>query len=563
MKKNALQQALELHQTGQLEQAQQLYHQILAAEPERADVLHLLGILHAQQGELATALHYLQRAIQYDPHQATVYNNLGNVYQKLKNWPEAQQTYKKALQLNPNYAIAHNNLGVVYQQQDDPLHAQQQYEKALQLKDDYADAHYNLGSLLIKQQHPKAALPHLQKTLQLQPEHAEALGHVAQILQQQHKIPEAIEYYQKRLQLEPQHAETHYQLGTALFQQQRLDEAIHHWQETLRLQPKHLEALHNLGAAYLQHKHLHEALKCYLQLLQQQPTAENYFNVGVVFMDLDRHNDAIQYFTSALRLKPEDFATLQNLATTYLKKGDYSQAAQYYRQALALQPDNPETLYLLAALENQPPPKAAPTEYLQHLFDQYAPHFEQHLLTHLDYRVPQLLYDAVIQEVKTTQQNWQILDVGCGTGLAGVKFRPLAKRLLGIDISEKMLAMAREKNVYDELLQGDLQQLLPNFSQLDLILAADVFTYIGKLTEVFKLSYAALNLDGWLAFTVEKTTTYPYVLQKSARYAHDITYIETLAQEAGPFIICHAEEAVLRREKKQPVEGYVVVLRKV
>ncbi|QLH43739.1 MAG: hypothetical protein HWD59_14260 [Coxiellaceae bacterium] len=108
---------------------------------------------------------------------------------------------------------------------------------------------------------------------------------------------------------------------------------------------------------------------------------------------------------------------------------------------------------------------------------------------------------------------------------------------------------------------GDLLTALPQQSHLNLIIAADVFNYIGNLTDIFKAAYQALTEDGWFIFTVEKGSQFPYELQNSARYAHHQDYISQLAEQTG-FKIESIELAQLRIQQNLPVEGYVILLSK-
>ena len=105
----------------------------------------------------------------------------------------------------------------------------------------------------------------------------------------------------------------------------------------------------------------------------------------------------------------------------------------------------------------------------------------QHLTLHLQYQVPQKLYQAVETELNVGKAKWRILDLGCGTGLCGELLKPMAKELIGIDVSEKMTITAGNKNIYDKLENQTLQEALDKHQEFNLILAGDVFTYISEL----------------------------------------------------------------------------------
>lgn len=554
-----LQIAIQYHQQGELEPAEKIYREILAAQPEYADVWHLLGILQAQRQQYVEAKTAINKAIAIDPANPTYENSLGNVYKNLKLLDAALSHYQKALKLKPNYAVAFNNIGAIYSQQTKFIEAEKYFRQAIQAQPDYADAQYNLGNLLGKQQQFVEAMQHYQEAIRLNPDHPRGHAELGQLLQQQERTDEAIRHYQEALKLDPENVLVEHNLGTALVKQGDYKGAIEHFLKTIQLEPKHTEALHNLGSTYLLLNKPQDALKYFLQLLQYAKDADTYYNIGAIFAQLDRHKDALDFLNQAEKLNPNHLDTQLNLGATYLKMDDYQNAVIHYQQALRIDPKNKEVDFLLNALEKKQAPNAAPKEYLQHLFDQYAPYFDKHL-AFLEYQVPELLYQAVYKELKG-KKDLTILDLGCGTGLAGEKFKQLAQHLIGIDIAEKMVAAAKEKEVYDNLKVMDVTAALTEFTGMDLIVAADVFTYIGDLAAIFSKTYAALNKMGLFAFTTEKTDSYPYLLQQSARYAHNKKYLEELAG-INNFKIRRCDEVILRKQKNQPVNGYLYILEK-
>jgi predicted TPR repeat methyltransferase len=518
--------ALQHHQRGEIKKAEELYRRILHNEPNNADVLHLLGILLSQKGKFTEAQKLIAKAIELQPNSPSFHNSMGNILKNLGKLSKAISYYQKALDLQPNYAVAHNNLGNIFLQQGKLGQAGKHYQQAIQIQPNYADAHYNLAIILLRQNNVIEAVKHLDKTLQLHPNHTEAHNQMAQLL---------------------------HQLGD-------LDTAIYHYKECLKLDPFNATVFHNLGAIFLEQGEPAAALKYFLRLLQIAPDFNTYYNLGVIYMYLGRPNDAIQYFQEALKKDPNHFASHSNLGSIYLKAEDYKNAAWHYRQALKLQPNNKEIAYILNAIDQRKIPKMAPKEYIQSLFDQYAAYFDKHLIEVLHYRVPELLYKSVEQETKVEKRSWNILDLGCGTGLCGEKFRPLAKKLIGVDLSEKMVEMAKQKNIYDELHVSDIHQALQKQHDLDLIIAGDTFVYIGDLAKTFSDCKNALKKSGLLAFTVEKTSQYPYELQKSARFAHSKKYIEELVEQ-NDFKILRCDTIVLRKQRNKSVEGYLYVLR--
>jgi predicted TPR repeat methyltransferase len=215
--------------------------------------------------------------------------------------------------------------------------------------------------------------------------------------------------------------------------------------------------------------------------------------------------------------------------------------------------------YLEAAETGSTPPERSADAYVAAMFDVYAPSFDDSLRGFLAYRAPERLMDAV-HTVLGGRRELDVLDLGCGTGLAGPLLRPLARRLEGIDLSAGMLDKARERGVYDALRTGEITaELATSTACHDLIIAVDVLVYFGALEPLFEHAARRLAPGGLFAFTVEKGTEPGYRLQPTARYVHHLDYLRSCASAAGLRPLVEREDT-LRRQAGQPVIGYVVVL---
>jgi predicted TPR repeat methyltransferase len=153
------------------------------------------------------------------------------------------------------------------------------------------------------------------------------------------------------------------------------------------------------------------------------------------------------------------------------------------------------------------------------------------------------------------------MDAGCGTGLAAPVLKPFAARLDGVDLSPAMVERAAERQLYDELVVGELVgTLAARAGHYDLVVAADVLVYLGDLEPVMRAARAALKPGGAFAFTVEKADGIEsYVLGPKQRYAHAAEYVDGTAALAG-FTVALMEDAVTRRDAGHDVPGLVVVL---
>jgi predicted TPR repeat methyltransferase len=203
------------------------------------------------------------------------------------------------------------------------------------------------------------------------------------------------------------------------------------------------------------------------------------------------------------------------------------------------------------------------------LFDGYADGFEEHLIS-LGYRVPGRVRAALLRHPKLARGEHlgPVLDLGCGTGLIAVVLSDLRLGpFTGIDISARMLAGARAKQLYAELREGEiLMELARDAARWPVILASDVLCYIGALDQVLAAVHARLSPGGWLIFSVEELATDQggpgWVLHRQGRYAHAEAYVRRTVQDAG-FSICSLERTTLRFEAGAPVAGMIVTVERI
>jgi predicted TPR repeat methyltransferase len=207
-----------------------------------------------------------------------------------------------------------------------------------------------------------------------------------------------------------------------------------------------------------------------------------------------------------------------------------------------------------------------PKAYVQSLFDQYAPRFDQALLDHLGYRGPALLFKAVLKVRAAARRPAffkHAIDLGCGTGLAAAAFAKGVEQFVGIDLSRGMIERARASGLYAELDVADMVEGLrkrPDVSA-DLVLAGDAMVYLSDLASVLCEVERVLVAGGLLAFTVETHAGAGVILGAGLRYAHGAEYLRG-AIAAADLALAHLEAASPRNEENAPVPGLVVVASK-
>ncbi|MEI8396338.1 MAG: methyltransferase domain-containing protein, partial [Rhodospirillaceae bacterium] len=158
----------------------------------------------------------------------------------------------------------------------------------------------------------------------------------------------------------------------------------------------------------------------------------------------------------------------------------------------------------------------------------------------------------------------EVLDAGCGTGLCAPVLRPFARHLTGIDVSERMLDLARQRGLYDRLIRAELTEALAERENcFDLIAVADVLCYLGDLKPVIAALARALRPDGALAFTAEQAPdpNTAYRLAAHGRYLHGESALRALLGAEG-LTVAGLSVANLRNEDGQPSPNLVMLATK-
>jgi predicted TPR repeat methyltransferase len=267
---------------------------------------------------------------------------------------------------------------------------------------------------------------------------------------------------------------------------------------------------------------------------------------------------AAEVLRGALELAPGWAAGWFRLGELCEAAGDANGAAGAWRQALRLDPSDRTGASLKLALMGEATHiDAAPSAFVEALFDQYAPNFDRHLVERLGYRVPEIIMRSLL--TVGSPRFAHVVDLGCGTGLMAERLKPLSSFLEGHDISAAMLRKARAKGLYDRLYRTDLQLLEAGDAPVDLVVAADVLIYVGRLERLFATVARMLAPGGHFAFSVE-THDGPddMALRPSRRYAHSPAYVADALRSAG-LVERTMERAVIRHDRNAAVDGLVVV----
>ncbi|MDP3268705.1 MAG: tetratricopeptide repeat protein [Legionella sp.] len=528
-------QAYQLQREGNLSDAITIFKEILNLDPNHPPTLHFLGLTYAQTGDMTNALDYLTQAVLIEP-EPSLLNNLANVYKKTGNLDKAIQYYQKAIESNPDYAQAHNNLATVYATQNKYQQALAHYIKAVHAEPDFSAAHFNLGLLLLQNKELTAAHTQFNNVLSLNPEHIDAHFYSGILYLEENMLDEAEHAFQQVINQDNEHIQALINLGVIALKLNKNQTAVDYFTKALALDNENIDARNNLAATFIHHDRFENALMHYDVLLSKDPENIEYlYNAGVAEMALGHLNEAIVYFERTLNVDNHHTPSLNNLAAIYLKMDLRETSREYLERALRINPADSISRHMLQALSGDDNAQTTP-EYAHNLFNNYALTYEKHMQDHLKYTIPHHIGRS-IHELKLTHLN-QTLDLGCGTGLTGIVLREVSEELTGVDIAEKMIAYAQEKQIYDHLYCEELLRFLVNDShQYDLIVAADVLPYFAALDTLFSAISNHLTPKGYFIFTTEISAQIPWKLESTARFSHHPEYIQSIAQNCGLKIV--------------------------
>lgn len=463
------QQALALHEQGRFDEAESLYRQILETAPRNPDVLNLLGLVAQAKGIHNEAVELFYKAVCEAPTHAPFYFNLALSLDLWDKPHEALDNYRKALKIDPGIKEAWNNIGTLCQKLGQAAEAETAYRRAAALDSEYAEPRVNLARMKKDLSELKALakrFPHDALSLYfLADEHYRAgeydlaAEYAAQasanaptdaeikilsglICLAQENTAEARICFQKALALDPRSVPALVNLANLETAAGEYETAEKHYKRALELSPQNLDAHINYADMLYRQKRLPEALEEYRTAVVIDPgIPEISNNLGVILKDIGEYEEALGLFFNAFNQRPETGEFSVNIAETLtLLHGQEPETAVKIAQNWRRQaPDNAFAVHICAALQGKLENENNQI-YVEKLFDNFADNYEL-VLQKLDYGVVRSLRNF------TGPVEGTLVDLGCGTGLAGLAYQAAGTRLVGVDISEKCSPRPAKRNL--------------------------------------------------------------------------------------------------------------------
>jgi len=531
------------------------------------------GDEHLKAGRLDDAAECYRRAVSISPDYVDACVGLGFVLSEQKHYGEAEPYLRHALSIDPENADAHYLRGTVANSQNDRVGAIDHFTRALEAKPDFVFAYRDLLAVSFQSGQLQKAKEVLSQAISVYPDAAEFRFYLGNLLSHEGDYDNAVGCYEKALAIQPGSAESHKNLADVLGKRGQFDQAVASYQKAIWFEPDFFDAHLALGSLVQGRGKLDQAVACYGRAVALRPEhAAAQISLGNALESLGRIDEAIASYRRAVALEPANAAAHQYLGNALVGRGATQDAVACYEQVLRLDPAN-AVKHLIAALSGGDSERA-PSDYVERLFDDYAHSFDSHLVEVLSYSVPEKLAELLRPYEASNGEKWIVLDLGCGTGLSGAAVATLARQLVGVDLSAKMLEKARERNLYHRLEHRDLLTMMQGeaASTYDVVFAADVFVYLGKLDELVDQAQRLLRPGGLFAFSVESLEALAeaaaapperrdYQLNVTGRYAHSIAYLARMAAQSR-FDVLSTTNTQSRLDKGKPVQGYLALWRR-
>ena len=339
----------------------------------------------------------------------------------------------------------------------------------------------------------------------------------------------------------------------------RDNEAMATAEQVIALEPNNphviagvIDIAHRIGNTEMAIRHLRRVL----EIIPTDRTLRRHLAVDLG--SIRQYDEALAILTRLIGEEPNDH--LARIARVQLlqERGTMAEALPDTEALLALKADDKVYQYYHQLAKGEVPAHV-PVELTTRMFDDMAGTYDKHMIRDLGYRLPKQVADQLLEIYPNRQFN--LLDLGCGTGLLGAVLGAIDGYIIGVDMSSKMLTEAAKHKVYYKFHQVNLLEALAATpaDTFEAITALDVLIYVGDLQQTLADAYRVLAPGGVLIFSCEHgdVTGPDSQLQPFGRYTHTQSSTVRLAKAAG-FERVDTRDVELRMEAGQPVDGFVV-----
>ena len=556
------------------------------SELERAVSRHDFALGELENGRPAAAVQALKQAVGLAPRRVSAYSDLALAWKNLGRLEEAEQAYRDVLNVDPTYAVAHQSLGEILRDRGALEEARGCFENALRLNPTLSLSRLGLAQVLEDLGDLGSAARCYEEALVRSSAPAAVDMKLGAVLWKLGDSVRALEAFERAVAGAAGSAEAFYNLGCAQLELGRFGEAGRSAAEALRLRPVFSEAVTLRAAAVAASGDIEAAVALLGRqgVLISTGSSSSADSAGAAIRsDQTAFGAAV---TSDPTVVPRAVMTSDPAAVLAAAASPISSAQRYLSLAIRLMNSrlfDPARRCLEAAVRESPREVMAqhlltalsgakserPVEgYVRQLFDASAATFDRELVSKLGYDIPREMVQALLDIAAVPEGHWDVLDLGCGTGLVGEQVARYCRRLVGVDLAPNMIERARTRGCYTDLHCLDLMDALAleEPGGCDVVTAADVFIYVGKLDSVIPAISRVLRPGGWLAFSAEAVESIPgatsaeFRLGVMGRYAHGADYLRRLA-DANGFHIELLRPTRIRFEHRRPVEGWLTIWR--
>jgi len=333
--------ALQAHQVGRLEEAEQGYRRVLQADPKQPDALHLLGVIAHQARQNEAAVQLISQAIAIRGNDPDFHNNIGEAYRALGRHEEAINHFRRALSLQPVNPGASCNMGSALIALGKTNEAIESFKKALGFKPDFAEAKGKLGGALLRlpkddgERDLDRAIELLRVSIGANPEFVEGYVNLGNALMEKGEREEAIEFYRKALQKRPEYVRARFNLGVALMDVGRLLDGVREIEQALALEPENVDMLRSAGDTLIENEQLQGGLQCYRKALELAPgQTELNIRLGDTLSRAGFHGEAAGAYEKAVAADPNHLELQKNLGFSLIRDGQATKAIEVFEGIL-------------------------------------------------------------------------------------------------------------------------------------------------------------------------------------------------------------------------------------